>query len=141
MRLSFLLLALLTTACTDDPWDSGGGDTISFSNLESGSYTLAAPDGGLLTLVLDTEASTYTLALDSDEPSEGTLTVLATEDWTTCCYLNGSGHDKFETVALSEPVTLGGLDLQEPYISADGPVLFDGLPFDTAESHDLDGPL
>jgi len=146
MRAAPLLALLVLAACGDKPSeDSGGGDTISYESLESGSYTVTAPDG-LVTLTLDTSASTYALSLDGGEPSTGTLTVLATEDWTICCYLNGSGHSKFETVSLSEPITMGGLDLQAPHISADGPTLFDGddgIPteaYEAAEAHTMEGP-
>ena len=112
------LAALLLSGCP--------GDQISYTMLESGSYTLTTDDA-TLTLEIDVDAATYALSSDDDAVS-GTLTVLNEDAWTVCCFLNGSGHMKFETAELSgAPLTIGGLDIAQPYISADGPTLMDGL--------------
>ena len=72
------------------------GDQVTTSTLASGPYTLD-DDTTTVTLTVDVDALTFTLAEDGGDSVSGTLTALDEADWAECCYLNGSGHSEFET--------------------------------------------
>lgn len=123
-----LALSSFAAACTGD-----GGDEITYEDLTSGTFvSIDDPD---VVLVVDVDASTFALSVEGGDSVEGTFTALDEEEWTQCCYLNGTGHTKLETVALSPAaIELGPITLEAARLSADGPLLFDASDADDLES-------
>lgn len=126
MRHGFVpfVFALCLAGCSES------GDEIFYEDLQSGTYVVASddlPDGAVgVEIEIDLDAGTFSVSDDEGNGFGGDLTTLPEADWTTCCYLNGTGHTKFETVELDAiNFVNSGLDIAVPRITADGPKLFD----------------
>ncbi len=109
IRLTALLSLLALTACP--------GNQVSTELLESGSYT--SVDDSTVTLTVDVDALTFTVAQEGGESASGTLTLADEDDWAECCYLNGSGHTQFETYRMDPAsFTVGAVEVSDGALNA-----------------------
>lgn len=124
-----IVLILLGAGCP--------GNQVSTTLITSGRFVL--DDDASVVLEVDAEARTFTLSEAGGESVSGTLSALDEEAWLWCCYLNGSGHSEFETVALSVgAVSVGPVELSDAHLAASGPLLFEG-ELVGGGAYDIDG--